>query len=386
MKNIYHAAYLILPIVIFSCKKDFLDVKVTNILNKQAYVKDLSSLNQYMNGIYVSLNTHFEAGFGAVYSELVSDNILPTAIVNQPYLFHYTWSQIAEDKREYSGDFASNSKAMNGLWKSYYYLIRQCNFVIETAPTIRRNNETKVDFIHGQALALRSLLHFQLLNVFAQPFNYSADASHPGIPYITTSDVTVPFSRQSVMTVYNSLIEDLNTAIKLLSQSTADSRYMNKAAAEALLSRIYLFKEDYPNAITHALEVINRTPLLTIAQGYPDGLFKFNPNEPSETLFQLTPITDLTTGLVNLFMGWSLEKSFKATNDIANIITETPEDVRAKWVINQSGSWNIKKFPQGVSGIHIIPSSDYYPAIIRASETYLTLAEAAAKTGDEKNG
>ncbi len=46
-------------------------------LSRQSYVKDLNSMESFMNGIYVSLNRYFEHGISAAYPELAADNLKP---------------------------------------------------------------------------------------------------------------------------------------------------------------------------------------------------------------------------------------------------------------------------------------------------------------------
>ncbi|WP_350340319.1 RagB/SusD family nutrient uptake outer membrane protein [Paraflavitalea speifideaquila] len=84
------------------------------------------------------------------------------------------------------------------------------------------------------------MVHFKLLNIFAQGYLFTANAGHPGIPYITTSDITKPYSRQTVAEVYTNLVADLQSALVLLPTFLNDCRIMNKQAAKALLADIFI--------------------------------------------------------------------------------------------------------------------------------------------------
>ena len=111
---------------------------------------------------------------------------------------------------------------MNGSWKTGYLIIRACNFVIEDIGKYRHENPEKADDLKGQVYAIRAMVHFKLVNIFAQCYNFSSDASHPGVPYITTSDISKHFSRQTVAEVYDAIIADLDRSIELLAANITD--------------------------------------------------------------------------------------------------------------------------------------------------------------------
>lgn len=375
---------------ITSCKKDFLDVPNNGTLNRQGYVKDLKTLEEFTNGIYTELSAFYFHGIGAAYPDVVADDMMPRATGTQSLLPHYGWSQLADINT--SSFESASSTAMNGNWKSAYLVIRACNFVVENADKYQNENPAKADILKGQAYAIRGMAHFKLVNIFAQNFGFTPDASHPGIPYITTSDISAPMSRQTVGEVYTNIISDLNHAIELLPSGISDTRFMNKTAAKALLARTLLFKGDFVNAKIVALEVSGLVPIMSRAMGYPNEMFKYK-TAPAQTeiIFQIAPINDQNNSYVSNFVGRYLRGTtnlwFNATNDIADILREDPNDVRSGWVISASGGkWNILKYPTSATGtpaLHSTPEADYYQPVVRSSEMFLIVSEASAKSGDD---
>lgn len=374
MKRNNYLFIILLSTLLSSCTKDFLDVDDTQRLFRESYVKDLSTMQQYLNGIYYRLSRYFEAGIAeGSYAELVADNIRPISVDFPPNTAaHYNWMQ---------GEFTGN---MTNLWLNNYMTVRMCNYIIEEIDKYKDENATKANGIKGQAFAIRALIYFKLANVFAQPYKFTTDASHLGIPYITASDITIPYSRQRVSQVYDAMISDLTNAIQNLDAETSDTRYMNRNAAKALLARVYLFKEDYTNAKTLALEITNQVPLMTIATGYPIDIYKLKHPSETESLFQLSPNS------ASNFLGRYVRRNpiaYIATNDIASILTESANDIRISWINNTAVGWTVTKFPKGVAPEANPPVSPqengYYPALLRSSEMFLVVAEAAAKTNDE---
>lgn len=378
MKNFkYISAGFLIILCLISCKKSFLEVTDNSNLNRQSYVKNLKTMEEFQRGIYMNLSGSYGGRYSVViYPELMADNLKPP-IPTRPLTLHYNWSQVAGN----ANDFTIN---MNQAWTDLYGIIRSCNFVIEDVDKYADENQEKVEDIKGQAYAIRALMHLTLVNIFAQTYVFTASGSHAGIPYIATSDISEPYSRLTVAEVYNRMISDLDNAISLMPASVKDIRLINSIAAKALLTRIYLYKGDYFNAKKFGLEIINQVPLMSIGSGYPLDLFKNKQPAQTEILFQLIPVDNnyIYTGPLGTIFDIDY---FRITNDLVNVLTENSNDFRSKWVTNVSGSWRIKKFPLNSAGIHSDPAADYYVPILRSSEIFLTVAEACAMTNDEIN-
>lgn len=377
MKHLKYVILLSVFSISISCRKSFLEVTDSSNINRQTYVKDLPSLQEFMNGTYVMLSSLYEIHSNTAYPEQIADNLKSSSYLS----LHYNWSQVVDP------DHATNSSSMNLAWMDLYKIIRNCNFVIEEVDKYSSENLGKSNSIKGQAYAIRALIHFRLVNIFAQHYHFTTTASHLGVPYITTSDITQAYSRQTVAEVYDYMIADLQSAISLMPDTIADCRFMNGPAAKALLARIYLFKEDYENAKKLSSELIAKYPLLTITGGYPANLFKNIPSTQTEVLFQIIPVAQ--SGAISEFLGIAtgLYGYYQPTTDIVNILQETPDDIRSQWVTSVSAAqWTVNKFTPGVAGgLGYHPETDYYPPIIRSSELLLTAAEACAKTNDETN-
>jgi starch-binding outer membrane protein, SusD/RagB family len=368
-----------------SCKKDFLDVPDKTVLVRQAYVTDLKTLGDYLNGVYIELSTQFYTGNTHIYGDLIADNIKSNS--NNYLGTPYAWAQAADE--DGSSVFGPRSVNANGIWSSGYKLARDCNFVIEEVDKYRSENPAKADAYKGQAYALRAFAHFLMVNVFAQSYNFSPGATHPGIPYITNSDYRIKVNRLTVAEVYDRVIEDFKNAIQLLPAGVIDSRYMNLAASKALLARTYLFKEDYQSAKNLAREIASQYPLLTKANDYPFGLFKQLPVTKSESLFQLVPADPAVptsggnypttfAGLYykNLNLLW-------ASSDIGKILTENMQDARSAWVTKAGADYNVTKYPVDVIPGFALSTLSYYETLVRSSEMFLTAAESYAKLNNE---
>jgi hypothetical protein len=383
--NKFSLLILSLSIVAISCKKSFLDVEdnSNSQIPRQQYVKDLNSTQQFLNGIYALFASNLYAGASPsqIYPDLIADNI---KLSNSPAFLasQYNWNQVTT---------TNTNDVMVNFWINCYTATRACSFIIEKSQEFESQDEAKAKKMKAEAYAIRALAHFLLVNTFAQSYNFSSDGSHPGIPYITTSDWTQPYIRNTVAEVYADMITDLTNAITLFQPGTNNTLVMNQNAAKALLGRIYLFKEDWHRAKTVAMEVSNAVPLMP-SPLYPSKLFTL---QESEALLQLAPSSTivLSGSYDTYFQGWYFRNTarFLATKDIADLLKKNPNDVRKSWIASGGiGKDSIIKYPINVIPGYAVgptdvinPARSYYQTLLRSSEMFLTVAEAAAKTGDE---
>lgn len=355
--------FAIIGIACISCGKSFLDVGDRSVVIRQEYVTDLNTTEQFLNGIYIQLARDFCGVNAMVYPDLAADNIKPFSNRLQQL---YTWSQRPQDQ-------AGN---LNGTWTSGFQINRSASFVLEKLEQYRMENAVKADLLKAQALSLRAYAHFVLVNLFAQSYNYTRDASHWGIPYVTTSDWTQPMSRNTVSQVYDNMISDLLAAIPLFGSANRNTTVMNQLAAKALLARVYLFKADYLAAKGVAVDVAKLVPIM-VGAGYPGRLFT---TDETEALWQVTPVASGSAGTYNTeFPGGSFRKGnliFVATADITALLKQSATDVRNRWTAGTPVD-TILKFPVGVKA-NIPEANSYYLTLFRSSEMYLTAAEAYA--------
>lgn len=381
MKHLrYSLLTLFLGLCLASCKKSFLEVEDNTTLIRQQYITDLNTAQQFLNGIYVQLGKDFYIADYQIYPDLVADNIKPDSWNTFILFAHYNWDQTP------GSPVNGISRNLEDLWRIGYQIIRSCNFIIEKAGELNAENPAKSKQMQAEAYSIRALVHFVLVNTFAQSYNFSSNANHPGIPYIISSDWTDPYKRNTVAEVYTGMVSDLTTAILLFPSGSSNTLAMNQNAAKALLARIYLFKEEWAEAKSLATEVAAAVPLLP-ANSYPSKLFTL---QETEALFQLAPAsTTAIPGSYNTYyQGFYFIDAFFATKDIVELLTNNPNDSRKNWIKpGDLGTDSIKKYPTnilpGFGNDEYSKALSYYPTLLRSSEMFLTVAEAAAKIGDE---
>lgn len=372
MRKIYlYIAILFLQASSISCNKDFLNDAPGNVLPRETYVIDTRSAQEYLIGIYALMAKDVYVYIAQLYPELIADNIKPLSGV-AVMIPSYNWQQIADEVNNSNNNV--NLISYNG-----YKVILACNFLLSRSEMFRKDNVERANDITGQAYAIRAMIHYMLVNTYAQAYNFTPDAQHPGIAYVKTEDwAQASGKRLSVAEVYKNIMADYTEAIRLLPEVKTSSFVINKYTAMALMARACLAKEDYTSARNLARRVIEKTPLMTT--NYPDKLYTA---QDAEALLQLAPDE---TFFITSFAGIYFRKPlyFVAARDLALMLQENTKDSRYKWItMTKSGNdtlWTITKFPSGaIAGITNLGGA-YYPDVIRSSELYLIAAESYARS------
>jgi hypothetical protein len=163
--------------------------------------------------------------------------------------------------------YASDETQIERTWLVAYRIISEANLVLKNVDKFATTNPGAVNRIKGQALAIRGLVHFDLLRYFAN--DYARNSTSPGVPYVTEFNYEAKPARGTVQQTYQGIETDLLAARTLL-QSTdravngtsGNTRaYLDRFGVDAILARVYLYSGQYTNAIQRATTVINTFPL-----------------------------------------------------------------------------------------------------------------------------
>jgi hypothetical protein len=212
-------------------------------------------ISKSATGMYDALqNAEFYGGRALIYGDTRSDD--------EDYAPYFSGVS------DYNQTF-SNTAYVLSAWTGGYQTIFSANlFMQNLAANPGKIDQATTDQYMGEAKFIRAITMFQLCNLFAQPYNFTSDASHLGIPVqLTAPDGATAFSteqrlaRSSVKDVYAQIEKDLLDAASLLPASSSTPAFSTvaratKGAAEAMLMRLYLYKGDYASSLVRANNVI----------------------------------------------------------------------------------------------------------------------------------
>lgn len=195
-------------------------------------------------------------------------------------------------KEAYNINYSESSTY--GLWQYGYYVISAVNNAIDALPNVEGDEQTKNN-IKAEALFLRALAHFDLVLTYAQPYSYTADASHDGVPVVLHSDPDGKPERASVAKVYEQIVSDLLEAESIIDPSYVRSGVTDAKAAvsiyaiQAFLSRAYLYMGKWQEAANYATKVINsgKYTMWTAADMQNAACFREDVPKGGEIIFEV---------------------------------------------------------------------------------------------------
>lgn len=201
-------------------------------------------------------------------------------------------------------NFSSNYIAAGDLetqWNKRYTVIGVANRVIRNVNNIQASQAVKNKYL-GEALFMSSRMYFELA--------YSYGNEKAGIPIVDrTKEPDGPTPRAAnVMENYKFIVEDLKKAAELLPSHAElpakDYGRPHKAAAWALLAKVYLFMKDWQNAAFWANEVMTKGNR-NLLNNYAD-VFKAENNYSSEYIWSV-PSTPKFNSVGSILPGVMLE-------------------------------------------------------------------------------
>lgn len=223
---------------------------------------------------------------GSMASEVITGdpNSYLDAMVRGAYAQLKAWSDPMHRLGEYAGDnmmirgsstdafyeFITYSRTPNNyrlqnFWDYGYKAVAQAS---NTINMVAEGQSEEIDSKLGECYYIRGMMYFYLTRAFSRPY-YQAPDKNLGVPIVNGTpedmeNLQLP-DRSTVAQCYQQAIGDLRKAEKMLTTNNGPA-YASKGAAQAMLSRIYLYMSgtyENPNtqyadsAAYYASEVIN---------------------------------------------------------------------------------------------------------------------------------
>lgn len=362
LKNIF----TIIIISVFTSCSDFLEVDQIGKTTIPVFFSDMDGVRAALPGAYSTVYEYYGEQF-LLYPDVAGDMIQLATAVENNMLSQYNF--VSNPSEEIT--------AVGMIWRNALEALVNVNNILEYQPELLDkfpSNTEELKRIKAEALFLRALIHFDLVRVYAQPYNFSNDASHVGIPILTrtpSSDDNV--TRNSVKDVYEQIEKDLKESAQIYEtiSGSSSSFYASKNAVHGLLARMYLYMENWQEAINYSSLVMDNISL-SQGQNYLDMFLDIDDDD--ESLFKLNG--NLKTPYIIDFYNIESPLGF-TSNKLYDLFDEQQNDIRLK-LIDQNTSTSLKhiKLNQELENL------DYHIIVLRASEMYLIRAEAYNNLGN----
>ncbi|MBK5280189.1 MAG: RagB/SusD family nutrient uptake outer membrane protein [Bacteroidia bacterium] len=240
--------FFALSVIITSCSDNFLDVKVQGGVTTGT---DPNLAQKLVTGVYNSLMQGDSWGNGDVHGFAF---IAVTNIMSDDADKGSTPSDQAVPVGDLDNfTITPTNRFAESLWSGHYNGIGAANQALAALPNASIDAQVKKQ-LTGEVKFLRGYLYFNLVRMYG------------GVPLVlrvpadaTDANTDPAFqTRAAVSVVYDSIARDLQYAADNLplKGATGDG-HATKGAAQALLAKVYLYQQKWPQVFTLTAEVIN---------------------------------------------------------------------------------------------------------------------------------
>lgn len=361
--NLTFTYLLCLGILFQSCKKFLnIDPPISSIEQDLVFQNNPQATSAVV-GMYSSMNSNgFASGTTTsvtFYAGMSSDDLIGYNTI-LPFYENHLVAELPE---------------INALYNDFYRTIYKANVILEGLDASSSLSPPVKAQLQGETYFIRSFANFYLVNLFGP------------IPLPLTSDyrTTESLPRSSVEAVYAQILSDLKKAESLLVDAypgTGRSR-PNKAVAQALLARVYLYKQDWINAETYSSLVIDKTVDYNLVD--MDAVFLTNSREAIWQLIPPTGNTNSQDGSALIPGLSSAPTKASLTPDLVLNGFETGDKRSTTWIKSYTIGSSVYYYPYKYKGITVTGISES-TTLFRLAEQYLIRAEARINREDLING
>ena len=250
-----------------------------------------ASLDALMNGVYAQLKTWSDPMHRC--GEYAGDNMMIRGSSTDAFFEFISYSR------------TPNNYRLQNFWDYGYKGIAQASNIINM---IEEGQSEEIDNKLGECYYVRGMLYFYFVRAYGRPY-YQAPDKNLGVPIVNGTPENVMGDlfledRATVHETYMQAINDLKQAEELMTIDKG-AAYASKAAAQAMLSRVYLYMSgtyENPNtqyaqlAVEYADKVINSGDYALLNR---ENFMKYNtftPENNAESIFVVKRVASEFSG------------------------------------------------------------------------------------------
>ena len=239
-----------------------------------------------LNGVYLDLGTStlYGQNLSWGFMDLIAQYYSPVEL-NKERVYYQALN--------YKFEHTDVKSIISSIWSRSYNNIANCNNLINqvsnASPSLFEQGELEKNMIHGEALALRAFIHFEILRMFAPAM--MKDDHKAYMPYVDVYPTFVP-AYETNEEILKKVVADLKEAKRMLAQCDITEEHrewmainprmlgidlsagdiaeedvffafrgyrMNYYAITAILARVYFWNGEYELAYNEAKEVLDAT-------------------------------------------------------------------------------------------------------------------------------
>ncbi len=238
---------LLSPVLLFTSCSDFLNIEPQEIIVLDKFWNEATDVENVVADCYSTMQSNAVISRMMAWGEFRSDNMVG--------------GTNAENNQDIANIFKENINASNSFarWGDFYYIINTCNTILHYAPQVAEKDpnytQSKLKATVAEVSAIRDLMYFYLIRTFCN------------VPYYTEPYLDDNQERALPATPFNEVLDKLIADLESV-QDQAVKKYptskeyyqrgrITQDAIHAMLAEMYLWKQDYPNAVRYADKVID---------------------------------------------------------------------------------------------------------------------------------
>ena len=377
-------------LVLGACSTDYLTpVPQTSLGELQAFDSKDRIVGQ-VNGMYAFMkNGGFLGGRYFVYHDVRADNFIPksTNLVTN----YATWNHTV----------VSSTNEVQNLWGFVYASVNAINLFMEGLEAKWTSGglsgiitEAEYNQYKSEALALRAISYFSLVQLYAHPYNKDNGAS-PGLPlrlraYKTGEENDM--ARSTVAEVYAQILNDLNAAEGLATinhgSALLNTTRIHRNTIIAFKTRVLLHMNNFAQVQTEANKIVSQAAPFSAPSGVSNALATSfaavfaSPYTTVESIFSMPFTATNLAGTQNTLAHYhhpSSAESYYINVNADAFKNLNADDARRKLFVTGTVAggtvYYVGKYP------NFTIQADYAP-VIRYAEVLLNLAEAIVRGGN----
>lgn len=267
MKKILFNILIIVGILLLpqSCSEDFLEVNPTQSVSEADVFTTTTNAWAAINGIHRLLyqqgGAMDRAGQSAqmIHNDFMGDDVVPHA-----------WQWFVRSSRWMEHDNENGGHVWH-RWRFYYQVISNANMIIAYVDDAEGPRAER-EFIKGQALAYRAWAHHNLVQFYADRYDWTSKPNNQlGVP-LMLEPTTEGQPRETVENVYAQIMTDYTDAIALLEgkvvnwDTNTPKSHITQSVAQGLKARAALTMGEWQLAATLANQARQGHVLMSHAQ------------------------------------------------------------------------------------------------------------------------
>jgi hypothetical protein len=391
MRNTIKSILILVVLAVSGCSTDLLSPSPKTSLGELQAFDTKDRVVGQVNGMYAFMKSgQYLGGRYQVYNDVRADNFIPKS--TNGVTNYATWSHTV---------ITSTNEVIN-LWGAVYAAVNAINIFLEGLDgnwkggnLTGKITEAEYNQYKSEALTLRAMCYFDLLMLYAQPYNKDKGAS-PGLPLRLKANKTGAendLARAKVSEVYTQILADLNTAeplaIDKYSTDLLNTTRVHKNTIIAFKVRVYLHMSDFAKAQLEGAKIVSGAAPYSAASGVAHalnssfaGIFA-PPYTTKESIFSM-PFTSTDLPGTQNSLAWynhpsSSESYFLNTGAGSTFSQMNAADARRLLFSSATISGKTEYFSGKYPSFTV--QSDYAP-VMRYSEVLLNYAEAIVRGGN----